>query len=250
MADEGPVRAHRALRPRHERDARRAEAAVHVRGVDGARDDGLAGRRLRRRPARPRTPGRSRPMSIATAPETSGASRTRRTLGSKPPGSICGVMSTGFTSAPKSGRWARSAARRSAGSGGTWRPAASAASAATTDGPPEMVRIATAVRAAAAPGGPRASRSRRTAPSVSSTATMPAAANAARYVSQAPAREPVCEPAARRPASARPPLSATTGFARAAGGPRDERPAVPDPLDEEPHHPRVGDRRQARRGTR
>jgi hypothetical protein len=32
--------------------------------------------------------GRSRPMSIATAPETSGASRTSRTLGSKRPGSI------------------------------------------------------------------------------------------------------------------------------------------------------------------
>ena len=77
--------------------------------------------------------------------------------------------------------------------------------------------------------------------SVSSTTTMPAAAKAARYVSQAPASEPVWDPAARRPASARPPLRATTGFARAEPpGGRDERPAVPDPLDEEPHHARVG----------
>ena len=51
--------------------------------------------------------------------------------------------------------------------------------------------------------------------SVSSTATTPAALNAARYVSHAPARDPVCVPAARRPASARPPLRATTGFALA-----------------------------------
>jgi hypothetical protein len=44
-----PVRSHRALRSRHERDAGSSKTAVHVRGVDGARDDGLARRGLRSR---------------------------------------------------------------------------------------------------------------------------------------------------------------------------------------------------------
>ena len=150
-------------------------------------------------------------------------------------------MSTGFPSAPKSGRWARSARRRSSGSAGTRSPTASAASAATTEGPPEIVRIATAPsrggRLPCASSVTIASNSS----SVSSTTTMPAAAKAARYVSQAPGERAGVGPGGPPPRLGPPALEGDDRLrAREPPGGRDEGPAVPDPLDEEPHHARVG----------
>ena len=95
-------------------------------------------------------------------------------------------------------------------------PERSAQSAATTDGPPDTVMMA--MRGAFGRIGPaiaRASIASKNS-SVSSVSTAPACRQAAWKTAAGPASAPVCEAAARRPASELPPLRTTTGLRPAA----------------------------------
>ena len=122
-----------------------------------------------------------------------------------------GVRTTGFPRGERRQHGAQSRARlqrrsRERQNGG------SAASAATTDGPPDTVRIATrGASGRCAPTVISVSIASKNS-SVSSASTTRARPQAARNTSYEPVSEPVCESAARRPASDRPPFNTTTGF--------------------------------------
>ena len=179
MTDERPVGSHGALRARHERDPGRAETAVHLRRVHGARDDGLPGGGLRRH-ERVRVLGAveadvdrdgardlGRLEDEAHARLEAGRLHLGRHVDGIPVGAE--VRQVGAEGPPPL-----------VGSAGTRRPAASAASAATTEGPPEIVRIAIARSRGGRDAWASSVAIASNSSSVSSTATMPPDANAAR----------------------------------------------------------------------
>ena len=121
-------------------------------------------------------------------------------------------MSTGFLTDASAGRNARRRSSVCETSGVTVRPRLSQASEAMIPGPPALVRMAT--RRPRGTGWLARSIATSNSSSIVSVRMTPAWPSSASTPTSMPAREPVCELAARAPASVRPLFTTTMGLVR------------------------------------
>ncbi len=150
---------------------------------------------------------------MTSSASTLGSPSTMPTARSKDAGVAEAIMSTGLRVLASWGRKARSAVTVSSVSSGTSSPWLSQASDAMIPGPPALVTIPT--RGPRATGWVASSMATSNSSSMVSVRITPLCRHSASTATSEPAREPVCDDAARRPARVRPLFTATIGLRRA-----------------------------------